>query len=208
MYLFARQAVVRGLDAQKWSVDIGAAAAEALGVEVGVWGNILSPAVGMTTWTSWWPDLSALEANFGKLLTDAKYLALVAEGPQFISGAIDDSLFQVVYQGPDVVSGGRYAGTVSAVIAPGNFARGVLGGIEIAQKAEEVTGQSGIFLSRQTGPYGAVSWLAGYEDIAAYESAQSKLQADVGFAAFLDEKTTAYQAEPSLTQSTLYLKLN
>jgi hypothetical protein len=208
MYLFARQAVVRGLDGPKWSIDIGAAAAEALGVEVNVWGNVLSPAVGTTTWTSWWTDLSALETSFAKLLTDPKYLALVAEGPQFISGAIDDTLFQVVYQGPDVVSGGRYAGTVSAVIAPGNFSRGVLGGIEIAQKAEEVTGQSGIFLARQTGPYGAVSWLAGYENIAAYEAAQGKLQADAGFAEFLDSRTTAYQADPSLTQSTLYLKLN
>jgi len=80
MYLFARQAVLRDLEAGKWSVDIGAAAAGGLGVDVGVWANALSPGFGTTTWISMWSDLGALEKAFAALSSDATYLALVARG--------------------------------------------------------------------------------------------------------------------------------
>ena len=99
MYLFVRRTTVRGLDAQKWSVDIGNAAAEGLGVEVGVWSNVLSPGVGTTSWTSRWSDLSSLEKGLTALMGDAKYLGLAAEGQAFVEGAIDDTLFQIVYEG-------------------------------------------------------------------------------------------------------------
>jgi hypothetical protein len=208
MYLFARQAVVRGLDSGKWSVDIGAVAAAGLGVDVGVWTNVLSPGVGTTTWTTMWSDLSALEKGFAALLSDAKYLALVAEGPQFINGAIDDTLYEIVYEGSGGGGEAKYASTVTAVCAPGNFARGMLGGIEIAQKAEQATGVSTGFLAGQTGPYGGVTWLSGYESIEAFEAAQHKLAADTGFVEFIDGVTTAYVADPNLTQSTLYMRMN
>jgi hypothetical protein len=208
MYLLARQAVVRGLDAQKWAVDIGAAAAAGLSVDVGVWVNVLSPGVGTTTWTSMWPDLGALAKGFAATLSDAKYLELLAEGPNFINGAVDDTLFQIVYEGSGPSAEAKYASTVTAVCAPGNFARGMLGGIEIAQKAEQATGVSTGFLAGQTGPYGGVSWLSGYESIGAFEAAQHKLAEDTSFVEFIDKVTDAYVADPSITRSTLYMRIN
>jgi hypothetical protein len=208
MYLFARQAVVRGLDAGKWTVDIGAAAAAGLGVDVGVWANTLSPGFGTTTWTSTWSDLSALEKGFATLVSDAKYLALAAQGQQFINGAIDDSLFEIVYEGSDPGGQFRYVGTVTAVCAPGNLGRGMFSGIEIAQKVEQTTGVSTGFLARQTGPYGGVSWLSGFESMEAFETSQHKLAADTKFVEFLDGVTTAYVTDPNITQSTLYVRVN
>jgi hypothetical protein len=208
MYLFARQAVLRGLEAGKWSVDIGAAAAGGLGVDVGVWANALSPGFGTTTWTSMWSDLGALEKAFAALSSDATYLALVAEGPQFINGTIDDLLFEIVYEGSAPGSQSRYVTTVTAVCAPGNLARGMMNGIEIAQKVEQVSGVSTAFLAGQTGPYGGVSWLTGFENLEAYETAQHKLTADTKFVEFLDGVTTAYVADPNITQSTLYMRVN
>jgi hypothetical protein len=207
MYLFVRRAVIRGLDAQKWAIDIGAAASEGLDARVDVWSSVLSPDVGNTTWTTMWPDLSSLENSLASLLSNPKYLALVAEGPQFIGGAIDDVLFQIVYPGAGPTVDARYAGSVTAVCAPGNFSRGMLGGLEIAQRVEQTTGVSTGFLVRQTGPYGGVTWLAGYESIEAYETAQQKLAADTGFPEFIDQRTTAYVADPSTTQATLYMKI-
>jgi hypothetical protein len=208
MYLFARQTVVTGLDAQKWSVDVGGAAATALGVEVGVWANVLSPGVGTTTWTSLWPDLSALEKGLSVLLSDAKYLSLVAQGPQFVNGAINDMLFQIVYEGSGAGGEAKYASTVAAVCAPGNIAQGMMNGIEIAQKVEHTTGISTAFLAGQTGPYGGVSWLAGYENIEAFEAAQHKLETDTGFVEFVDSATGVYVADPTITQTILYMKIN
>jgi hypothetical protein len=208
MYLFARQTVVRGVDAQRWSIDIGVAAAAGLGVEVGVWANVLSPGVGTMTWTSLWPNLSALEKSLVALLSSNKYLTLLGEGQQFINDAVNDTLFQIVYEGSDPGGEAKYASTVTAVCAPGNFARGMLSGIEIAQKAEHTTGISTAFLAGQTGPYGGVSWLAGYESIEAYEAAQHKLEADAGFVQFVDSVTGAYVADPNVTQTTLYMKIN
>ncbi|MGC2168149.1 MAG: hypothetical protein WA580_03510 [Acidimicrobiales bacterium] len=208
MYLFARRTVVRGQDALKWSVDIGAAAAAGLNAEVGVWANAFSPGVGTITWTSRWPDLGTLGKSLEGLLSDAKYLALVAEGQNYVNGAIDDTLFQIVYEGSAPTSDAKYASTVSAVCAPGNFGRGMMSGLEIAQKAEQSTGVSTAFLAAQTGPYGAVSWLAGYDGIEAFEAAQHKLEADMSFIEFLDGVTGAYVADPMVTRSTLYMRVN
>jgi len=131
----------------------------------------------------------------------------VAKGPEFVSGAVDDHLYQIVYEGSGPQVAAKYASTVTAVCAPGNFARGMLGGIEIAQRAEQATGVSTGFLAAQTGSYGRVTWLGGYETIEAFEAAQQKLAADTGFVEFLDQTTGAYLADPSITQTTLYLKI-
>ena len=208
MYLLARQANLRGLDAPKWAVEIGAAAAAGLGNEVGVWATALSPGFGTVTWTSMWADLTALEKGFADLAGHAKYLELAAAGAEFVNGSIDDTLYETVYEGTGGGNDARYAGTVSAVCAPGNYARGMMGGVEIAQRAEKATGVSTGFLAAQTGPYGRVIWLAGYKTMAEYEAAQHSLAADTSFIEYLDATTDAYQPDPSVTQSTLYMRLN
>lgn len=207
MYLLARQVNLRGLDSQKWAVEIGAAAAAGLGNEVGVWATVLSPGVGTVTWTSSWEDLSALEKGFASLSTNAKYLELAAQGAEFVNGPIDDALYETVYEGSAPATDATYAGTVTAVCAPGNYARGMMGGVEIAQAAEKVSGVSTGFLAGQTGSYGSVLWLAGYKDIAAYEAAQHALAADTTFIGLIDSTTGAYQPDPSITMATLHMRI-
>lgn len=208
MYLLARQANLTGLDSQRWAVEIGAAAAAGLGNDVGVWATVLSPGVGTITWTSMWADLGALEKGFAAVIGNAKYLALAAEGAQLVNGPIDDTLYETVYEGTGAVDDARYVSTVSAVCAPGNLGRGMMGGVEIAQKAEKTTGVSTGLLAGRTGTYGAVIWLAGYKNIEEFEAAQNKLAADTSFIEFIDSKTGAYVADPNLTRSTLHMRLN
>jgi hypothetical protein len=43
---------------------------EVTGTEVGLWTNAYSPGFGTLTWTSWWADLSSMEAAFAKLQAD------------------------------------------------------------------------------------------------------------------------------------------
>jgi hypothetical protein len=208
MYLLARQGVVRSLDAEKWAVEIGAAAAKGIGNDVGVWATVLSPGVGTFTWTSRWENLAGIEKGFAELMGDEKYLALAAEGLQMVTGPLNDALYETVYHGSGLVENARYASTITAVCAPGNFAKGMLSGIEIAQRAEKASGVPVEFVAGQTGAYGTVSWIAGYETIEAFETAQHKLTEDISFVEYLDSVTGAYQADPTLTQTTLYMRLN
>lgn len=208
MYLLARQANLRSMDSQKWAVDIGAVAAEGMGNAVGVWATVLSPGFGTITWTSRWADLSALEKGFANLMGNAKYAELAATGAEFVNGPINDVLYEIVYEGSSGNDDARYVGTVSAVCAPGNFARGMMGGIEIAQRAEKATGVSTGFAAGQTGAYGSVIWIAGYKDIVEFENAQHALAADMSFIEYIDSTTGAYIADPNVTQSTLHMKLN
>jgi len=207
MYLLARQANLTGLDSQKWAVEIGAAATAGLGNEVGVWATVLSPGFGTVTWTSMWENLSDLEKGFASVSTNAKYLELAAQGAPFVNGPINDTLYESVYDGNAPAADATYAGTVSAVCAPGNYARGMMGGVEIAQAAEKASGVSTGFLAGQTGSYGSVIWLAGYKDIAAYEAAQHALAADTGFIGLIDSTTGAYQPDPSITLATLHMRI-
>ena len=208
MYLLARQANLRGLDSEKWAVEIGAAAATGLGTDVGVWATVLSPGVGTVTWTSRWEDLSAVEQGFASVSTDTAYLDLAARGVQFVNGPINDMLYETVYAGNAPSNVATYVGTVSAVCAPGSFGRGMMGGIEIAQSVEKATGVSTEFLAGRTGPYGTVIWIVGYEDISAYEAAQHALSADMDFVATIDATTGAYQPDSAITQATLHMRLN
>jgi hypothetical protein len=208
MYLFARQANLRGLDSEKWAVEIGAAAAAGMGNDVGVWANVLSPGFGTITWTSRWADLSALEKGFAALAGDAKYRDLATQGAEIVNGPINDVLYEEVYAGMAPSNDATYVGTVSAVCSPGNIARGMLGGIEIAQRVEKATGVSTGFLAGQTGPYGAVIWIAGYKNIAEFEAAQHALAADTSFIEYLDSLTNAYQADTTITQSTLHMRVS
>jgi hypothetical protein len=208
MYLLTRQANLRGLGFEKWAVEIGAAAAVGLGNEVGVWATVLSPGVGTVTWTSWWEDLSGLEKGFVSISANGKYLELVAQGAEFVNGPLNDVLYESVYDGNAPSDDARYVGTVSAVCAPGNYARGMMGGVEIAQAVEKATGVSTGFLAAQTGPYGAVIWIAGYKDISAYEAAQHALAADTSFVGLIDSKTDAYQPDSTITQATLHMRLS
>jgi hypothetical protein len=208
MYLLARQAVVRGQDVEKWAVDIGAAVSSGLGVDVGVWTNVLSPGIGTVTWTSRWENLGAIERGFATLAGDAKYLALVADGRDFVNGPLDDSLYEVVYPGSAPSLTSRYASTVFSNCSPGNLARGVLTGIEIAQKAEQATGVSTSFLTGQTGPYGGVLWLAAYDTIEEFEAAQHKLAAETSFIEYVDSNSDAYLEGANVTRTVVHMRLN
>jgi len=208
MYLLARQANLRGLDFEKWAVEIGAAASAGIGNDVAVWATVLSHGVGTVTWTSNWEDLSAIERGFANLMTDTKYRDLAAQGAELVNGPINDTLYDTVYEGNAPSTDATYAGTVTAVCAPGNFARGMMGGVEIAQAVEKATGTSTAFLAGQTGPYGSVVWIAGYKDIAAYETAQKALAADMEFVGMIDATTGAYQPDSQITLATLHMRLS
>ena len=208
MYLLARQANLRGLDIEKWAVEIGAAAASGIGNEVGVWATVLSPGVGTMTWTSRWDDLSAVEKGFANLMTDTKYRDLAAQGAEFLNGPVNDTLYETVYEGNAPSNDVTYVGIChSGVRARELRPRDDGRRSRLPKRWRRRPVRQRQFLAGQTGAYGTVVWIAGYKDIAAYEASQHALAADTNFVAMIDATTGAYQPDASITQATLHMRL-
>lgn len=207
MYLFTRQARLTGLDAAPWAVTIGAAAAKAAGSEVRVWGRAMSPGLGTVVWSSFWKDLSTRETAFEALAKDADYLSLAVEGQKFLTDGIDDTLYDVVYAGSNAGGDNKYVSVVQSACANGSVIRGMATGVEIAQRAEAISGHSTAFAANATGQWGGVGWITGYESIAAFETAQKKLNANLGWLEYVDGATNCYSDDPSVTQSLLLSRL-
>jgi hypothetical protein len=156
MYLFTRQARLAGLDAAAWAVAIGTAAAKASGSDVRTWGRVLSPGYGTVVWSSYWEDLSSRESSFAALAKDADYLSLAAEGLKFVTDGLDDTLYNVVYAGSNPGGDNKYVSVVQSACANGSVVRGMATGVEIAQKAESISGHSTALVANATGQWGGV----------------------------------------------------
>jgi hypothetical protein len=207
MYLFTRQARLTGLDAAPWAVAVGAAAAKATGSDVTVWTRTMSPGFGSVVWSSFWEDLSTRETAFDALAKDADYLSLVVDGLKFLTTGVDDTLYDIVYTGVNPGTDAKYVGVIQSVCANGSVVRGMATGVEIAQKAEAITGHSTAFTANATGQWGGVGWITGYAGIADFETAQKKLNADIGWLEYVDGATGCYSEDPSVSQSLLYSRL-
>lgn len=209
MYLYSRRGRLNTFDGVAWATETAAAGKAATGVETQVWAAVYSPRFGEITWTSWYEDLAALETATDALLANEAYMAKSAEGGQFmVPGAgVDDTLFELVAGELDPEADPMYVSGVQAVCAGGNIARAMTAGVEIAQRADAATGGSTLFMRNLTGPYGGVSWVTGYADMAAVGAAQTAMAADAGWLELLDSTGGAFAAEVAATQSTLYRKL-
>jgi hypothetical protein len=172
---------------------------------VGLYTQVFSPEVGTLVWSAFVPDLAALEAATDKLNADDGFVSMADEGASLTTGAVDDSLVQIVYGQPDPNRHVEYATVIQAVCANGKVGRGIELGMEIAQRAEKTIGTPVMFVTAVTGTYGGVGWITGHNDIHAVEAAQEALAADTKFTEFVDRETgSVYAAEPELTTQLLY----
>jgi hypothetical protein len=101
----------------------------------------------------------------------------------------------------------QYVGGAVAVCAAGNIERAMTVGVEIAEKSQAITGLPTLFGRSVTGPYGAVGWLTGYENITQMETAESALASDPGWLKLLDSTKGCFVEDASITQATNYRRL-
>ncbi|MEZ5144273.1 MAG: hypothetical protein R2726_17380 [Acidimicrobiales bacterium] len=177
-------------------------------LEVGLWATSFSEGFGTVSWTTFVPDLTALEAATDKLQVDDGYLQATDDGAALSVGGADDALFEVVHGEPDPSADPQYVTAVRAVCASGGIANGMVLGVELAQRAEAITGLSTMFVRNLTGAYAGVGWLTGYPSIEALEAAQAALAADPGWVEMIDARAPgAYTDDAAMTQQTIYRKL-
>lgn len=207
MYLMTRRTRLSSAEGLEWAVSILGRAKEVTGNEIQLWGTVYSAGFGTVSWTSWWADLGSMETAFAALEADEAYRAAAAEGRAFTNGVLDDGLLETVAGEPDPESQASYVGAVEAVCAAGNIVRAMTAGVEIAQKAEAITGIPTMFLRGLTGPYGAIGWLTPYVDLNEMGVAQDKLAADPSWLTLIDSTQGCFVEEPLVTQQTMYRRL-
>jgi hypothetical protein len=203
MYLFTRSARLRPGHLQEslaWSVRMTEKVNQIGEVTFTLWTPVFSAGVGSLTWVTMTEELAALEATEAKLMADAGCVELMDEGAKFVADSgVDDSLWQMVYADPDGANADpQYVYLVAGVLAPGHAVRGIELGVEIAQRAKQITGRPTAFSVAETGAYGAVEWSAVAESVQQLQTARQALASDRDFAQFLDrEAATAYLPEGS-----------
>jgi hypothetical protein len=212
MYLFSRRARLSGgkfRDSMAWAVGITEKVTQTTGLQVGLWSQTFSPAVGTLVWSTFVPDLTTLEAATDKLTVDDAYNDLVDRGVEFvIPGSIDDTLAMIIHGQPDPNRHVEYVAAVRTTISGGNLARGIALGVEIAQRAEKITGLPTAFLGDSTGNYGGVTWLTAFANVAELERAEQKLNTDQSFIELIDTKAAGVYAEqPGASTQLVYRRI-
>lgn len=211
MYLFSRQIQIgpgRTRDAQAWVAAMTEKVNQITGLPVGLFQQVYSPEVGTIVWSTFIPDLATLEAAGDKLNVDDAFIALSDQGVTLVTGGATDTLAQLISGEPDPNRQIEYATVVRAVCATGNVGRGLEVGVEIAQRAEKITGTPTLFAADVTGNYGGVAWLSGHANAQAMEAAQQALAADTSWVKFLDKEVGGvYNNDPSVTQQRIFRRL-
>lgn len=209
MYLFSRQGRLSGAKFREsigWAAAVTNQVAQTTGLPVGLWSQTFS-AVGTLVWATFVPDLGALEAANDKLMVDDAYNDLVEHGQEFtIPGSFDDSLSVVISGEPDPERTVEYVTTVRSTIVAGSLAAGMALGVEIAQRAQAITGLPEMFLADATGNYGGVGWIGGFANIAELEAAQMAINTDASFIELIDTKAKGVYTDQAGATSQLVFR--
>ena len=209
MYLFGRRAQLSGGKIRKsmeWVADVTNRVRQTTGLQVGVWNQMFSPAVGTLLWTTVVPDLATLEGAFDKLAVDEDYADLVDKGLDYtMPGMVDDVLGVIISGAPDPDRPNEYAIVARASIVSGQIATGMALGVEIAERVEAITGSPTLFMADATGNYGGVGWATGFANIGDLERAQMAVNGDAKFIELIDDKAKGvYNDEPGTATQVVY----
>ena len=208
MYLYSRRMRVNSFDAVTWASDTAAAHHAATGVEMQVWGAVFSAGFGTIAWTAWHENFAALDAAADAAMADAAYMAKSAEGNQWAAdGVVDDQLQELIAGAPDPDADPLYVSSVQSACAGGNMARGLGAAVEIAQRADAITGATTLVCRNVTGPYSGVAWFTGTADGATMDAQNAALAADAGFLELVDSFAGAFIDVVDPRQSVLWRRL-
>jgi len=212
MYLFGRRAQLSGNKFRKsleWVAEVTNRVSQTTGLQVGVWNQMFSPAVGTILWTATVPDLATLEGATDKLMVDEDYADLVDKGLDYtMPGMVDDVLGVIISGAPDPDRPNEYAIVARASIVSGQIATGMALGVEIAERVEAITGSPTLFIAEATGNYGGVGWATGFANISDMERAQMAVNGDAKFIELVDAKAKGvFNDSPGSATQVIYRRI-
>jgi hypothetical protein len=212
MYLFGRRAQLSGAKPRKsmeWVAEITNRVSQTTGLQARVWNQMFSPAVGTILWATTVPDLATLEAANDKLMVDEDYADLVDKGQDYtLPGLVDDLLAVIISGQPDPNRQIDYVSSVRANIVGGKTATGMALGVEIAERAQAITGVPSLFVADATGNYGGVGWVSGFANITEMERALQAINGDPKFIELIDDKAKGvYNDSPGSATQVIYRRI-
>ncbi len=104
MFLFTRRVRIAGghtKDAMEWAHAQTEKANTISGLTVSLFAQVYSRDVGSISWSTFVPDLAALETGVDKLNADDAFVTATDKGAALIVGGAHDTLSQVVFGQPD-----------------------------------------------------------------------------------------------------------
>jgi hypothetical protein len=208
MYLYTRRvqlALGHQQDGMEWAVDICAKVNQITSLDVGLWTTMLSPGVGQLAFGCAVETLRDIEDAEAKLLADPMYLDAVQRGASLITGPVDDETAQYLVGDGALPFNPTHIAVVRSALANGRFADGVTAGIEIAEKAKELSGLPTAFLLSTTGTYGGVGWITSAASLADLEKAEQSINANPDFVTMVDRHSTNYL--PATTTQAIWRRI-
>ena len=207
MYLFARRRRINTAEARAAigvAIEAATRVQKTSGLQVWVWNPVLSPEVGVVSWTARADHLNDLVVAEDKLNASSKFSDWVEQNDSMFQGPIEDSVLQVL-QGAPSAEPPAYVQLVRAVCAHGAMSEALGLGAELAELGSRLTGMQTMFGAGVTGPYGTVAWLTGAPDLRAVEDGNAAMMANDEWGKLIDRAGHAFQ--PGVTSS-LIRRLN
>lgn len=195
MYLFTRQtrlAPEHAMDGVEWAVTIAEKVNQITALDIGVWTPMFSPGVATLSFGAAVESLTDLEEAQAKLSVDSTFADLSKQGAQITVGGLDDRVAQFVVGGDaagDAEGSGStpsYVAVVESQLSNGHFGSGIAAGVEITQKATELSGLPTSFLVSTTGTYGGVAWITSASTLQELQDGEATTNANPDFLALVD----------------------
>ena len=192
MYIFTRSTRLKPdnmRSSMTWAVEITEKVNQISEARFSLWRPLFSPNATRLIWGTMVEELEELEAIDAKLMADDGYLSLLDKGAQHSAGdPIDDTLVSFLHGDFASAADVQVISVVEATLANGSFAKGIEVGVEIAQRAEQISGLPTAFGIHSTGAYGRVQWVSGTASVAEMQKGESKVNSDPSFLQLLDTK--------------------
>lgn len=193
--MFSRQRIANpasGRAATAFVMEVTQRVRELTGRDIHVWMSSFSGPVNRFSFTTLLEHLDELETTFEKLGADNGYGDFVEKGAAMFLGTPEDTLLQVLHGAP-LAEMPAYSTVTIAEARPDALMSGVELGIEIAQKATEVSGNPTMFVHAVTGPYAGCAWLTGVPDLTTLETSEATLMGNADWLALLERAGDCYQ---------------
>lgn len=163
---------------------------EVAGLDITLWMGGPGYPVGTMVWSA----IAESHAQYGdvgaQLMADGPYLELVGQLTPHATDTGEQVIREFVHMTtePDGTSPPVGAATwvVSAQIANGQISNAMTWGVEVAELVKATTGADVAFTRDLYGPWGTVTWLTPFENMAALDEAQAKMSASEDYLAKVD----------------------
>jgi len=211
MYLFVRRGRLAGGQTRAsmmWATEITERVNQVTGLGVSLHMQMFSAEVGELVWATMVPDLATLETGFEKLQVDDFFIAEQDRAHGFMEGPPTDVLEQVVHGEPVDLGPGSYTFAGTAVCAPGRTADAVTAAIELADRAQAITGAPALVAMGVTGTPGGIMWSSSYPGIESLEAGQQAMADDPDWVALMDSKIAGlFVPDPTSAAQAIYRRL-